>query len=466
MNQDTTRITSAAAVYEDLLDMIGNTPMLELRKLDTGRCQLFAKLELLNPGGSIKDRIGVRMIEQAEQDGLLKPGGTIVEGTAGNTGIALALIGSLKGYTVKVVMPDKMSQEKIDHLRAMGCEVLLTRSDVAKGHPDYYQDVAERIAKETNAFYINQFANFANVAAHYETTGPEIWEQLKGKVDAIVFGVGSGGTLSGCGKYLREKNPGIDIILADPDGSILAPLVKTGETVEPGSWLLEGIGEDFVPDILDLDLVSHAYSITDQDAFLAARDCLKKEGLLMGSSSGCLLEAALRYCKEQTEPKRIVILACDTGNKYLTKMYSDFWMIEQGFIEREKHNDLRDLIARRHVKHEDFTLKPTDTLAVAQNRMKAYAVSQIPITDAGQILGIIDESDMLLAVAKDNNAFSDPIQMHMVTKLETLQPDASIDDLVPIFRSGKVALIADDQSYYGLITQIDMLNYLRRQARQ
>jgi len=454
-----------APVYHDILEMIGNTPMLELQKLDSGKCKLFGKLELMNPGGSVKDRIGLRMIVEAEKAGQLKPGGTIVEGTAGNTGLGLALVGSLRGYKVKVVMPDKMSQEKVDHLKALGAEVIMTRSDVPKGHPDYYQDLAQRIAEEEGGFYVNQFGNPNNVAAHYDTTGPEVWEQLDHQVDAIVFGVGSGGTLAGTAKYLKEQNPDIDIILADPDGSVLEPLVERNETVEPGAWLVEGIGEDFVPPILDLGLVDKAYSVTDCESFMAARECLHKEGLLIGSSSGCLLEAALRYCREQTEQKNVVVIVADTGNKYLTKMFSDFWMIEQGFIKREQHGDLRDLIARRHLNHEDFVVSPTDTLAIAQGRMKMYGISQIPVCDQNsKIVGIVDESDVLLAVNADPAAFKEIVENHMITKLETLPSSASVKELVPIFRAGKVALIADDEAYYGLITQIDLLHYLRRQA--
>lgn len=459
-----------SGVYHNVLDMIGNTPIVELKKLNTGPCQLYGKLEFMNPAGSVKDRIAKRMIEQAERDGHLIPGkgGTIIEATAGNTGLGLALIALLKNYKLKVVMPDKMSQEKIDHLQVMKAEVILTRSDVAKGHPDYYQEVAQRIADETGAFYVNQFSNMANVAAHYESTAPEIWQQMEGKVDAVVMGVGSGGTLSGIGKFLKEKNPDIHIVLADPKGSILAPLVNTGETITPGSWLVEGIGEDFVPDILDLDLITHAYEVSDKEAFIAARELLAVEGVFAGSSSGVLLGGALKYCQEQTESKRVVVLIPDTGNKYLRKMYSDFWMIEQGFIERESYNDLRDLILRRHLDNEDFTISPTDTLAVAQGRMKLYDVSQVPVCVNDKIVGIIDESDVLLAVNKNPAAaFQDTVEKHMVTKLETVKPDASIDDLVPIFRAGKVALIADEEhdNYYGMITQIDLLNYLRRQAR-
>jgi cystathionine beta-synthase len=313
--------------YSNVLDMIGNTPLLETSRLPTGSCRLFLKLECNNPGGSIKDRIALFMIRDAEQKGLIQPGDTLIEATAGNTGVGLALVAGQRGYKLKIVMPDKMSIEKKYCLQAMGAEVIMTRSDVTKGHPEYYQDLAESLARKDGGFYVNQFANTANYQAHYATTGPEIWEQLEGRVDALVCGVGTGGTLSGAGGYLREKNPNIDIVLADPQGSILAPLVQTGKPPEaPGSWYVEGIGEDFVPSICNLDLVSKAYTISDKESFAAARELLLKEGISAGSSAGTLLAAALKYCHEQHESKRVVTFACDTGNRYLSKLYNDEWM--------------------------------------------------------------------------------------------------------------------------------------------
>lgn len=316
-------------IYANALEMVGNTPMLKVSNLDTGPCELYLKLEILNPGLSVKDRIAISMIEAAEQEGKLKPGDTIVEATAGNTGLGLALVAMQKGYKLVIVLPDKMSREKLYNLQAMGAEVIGTRSDVNKGHPEYYQDMAQRIAEERGAFYVNQFANQANVKAHYTTTGPEIWQQMEGNIDAFVCGVGSGGTLSGVGKYLREQNADVDLVLADPDGSILAPLVNEGKEVEPGSWLIEGIGEDFIPDTCNIDLANKAYAISDKESFTTARDILKNEGILVGSSSGTLIAAALRYCREQTEPKRVVTLACDTGSRYLSKLFNDEWLAQQ-----------------------------------------------------------------------------------------------------------------------------------------
>ena len=329
------------------LDLIGHTPMLELHGFDTGPCRLFLKLENMNPGGSIKDRIALTMIEAAERDGRLKPGGVIIEATAGNTGLGLAQVGILKGYRLILVVPDKMSREKIQHLRGLGVDVRLTRSDVGKGHPEYYQDIAERLAADTpNSVFINQFANPANPLAHETSTGPEILEQMDGDLDAMVVGVGSGGTLTGLGRFFAKASPKTQMVLADPKGSILEPLIERGEHVAPGSWVVEGIGEDFIPATCDLSFVKKAYSISDAESMHTARELLRIAGVLGGSSSGTLLAAALRYCRDQAEPKRVCTFVCDTGSKYLSKMFNDYWLAEQGLAERPMHGDLRDLIAR------------------------------------------------------------------------------------------------------------------------
>ena len=286
-------------VIDNTLQLIGNTPMIKVQNIDTGVCDLFLKLECQNPGGSIKDRIAVSMIEAAEKDGKLQPGDTILEATAGNTGIGLSLVAAQKGYKMIIVLPDKMSQEKIFNLKAMGAEVVITRSDVEKGHPEYYQEIAQKIAAETGAFYINQFGNKANPLAHEMTTGPEIWEQLNHDVDAIVCGVGSGGTLAGLSRFFKKVSAKTEMVLADPVGSVLVDYVNTGKFGDLGSWIVEGIGEDFIPPVADFSSVKKAYSISDQESCETARHLLKSEGLLGGSSSGTLLAAALRYCREQ-----------------------------------------------------------------------------------------------------------------------------------------------------------------------
>src|SRR6266545_2097275 len=325
-----------------ILSLIGDTPLVEITQLDTSPCQLFLKLENQNPGGSIKDRIALSMIEAAEEEGKLRPGGTVVEATAGNTGLGLALVAGAKGYRVLLVIPDKMSQEK-----TLGAEVRITRSDVTRGHPEYYQDVAARLAEEIpGAFYVNQFGNPANPLAHERTTGPEIWEQMRHDIDAIVVGVGSGGTLTGLGRFFNRVKPrrGIEMVLADPKGSVLFEYVKSGKLREAGSWAVEGIGEDFIPEIAEMSLVTEAFEIDDAESFATVRELLRKEGIFGGSSTGTLVAGALRYCRKQTKPKRVVSFVVDTGNKYLSKMYDDFWMAEQGFIHRPPHGDLSDLI--------------------------------------------------------------------------------------------------------------------------
>src|SRR5881397_963373 len=449
----------------EILSLIGDTPLVEVTQFDTGQCRLFLKLENQNPGGSIKDRIALSMIEAAEAEGKLEPGGTVVEATAGNTGLGLALVAGAKGYRVLLVIPDKMSQEKISHVKALGAEVRLTRSDVTRGHPEYYQDMAMRLAEEIpGGFYANQFGNAANPLAHERTTGPEIWEQMRHDVDAVVVGVGSGGTLTGLGRFFNRVKPrrGIEMILADPAGSILYEWVKTGKLVESGSWAVEGIGEDFVPDNADMSFVTDAFEIDDEESFSTARELLLKEGILGGSSTGTLVAGALRYCRQQTKPKRVVTFVADTGNKYLSKMYDDFWMAEQGFIHRPPHGDLNDLISHRYEAGEVISVGPTDTLLTAFKRMRDADVSQLPVVDqTGRPVGILDESDVLVKVHRDSGHFNDPVKDAMTDRLETLPPTAKINDLLKVFDRGRVAIVMDDDKFLGLITRTDLLSYLR-----
>jgi cystathionine beta-synthase len=453
-------------VQQSVLELIGETPIVKARHLDAGPCELYLKLECMNPGGSIKDRIGLQMIEAAEQAGKIKPGDTLVEGTAGNTGIGLALVAQQKGYKLILVVPDKMSREKIFNLRAMGAEVVLTRSDVAKGHPQYYQDMAERLAKETpNAYFINQFGNPDNPAAHEQGTGPEIWRQMEGQLDAIVFGCGSSGTMTGLSRYFARTAPQLELVLADPVGSILEEYINRGTLSEKSaSWLVEGIGEDFLPPISDFTRVKKAYAITDKESFLAGRELLMKEGVLGGSSTGTLLAAALKYCREQTTAKKVLVFVCDTGNKYLSKMFNDYWMLDQGFLERPKHGDLRDLILRPYAQKDTVVVGPNDSLTVAYQRMKMYDVSQLPVMDGDRIVGIVDESDVLLHVYGDEKRFLDPVSTAMVSKLDQLDLTAPMEALLPVFDRGHVAIVMDGTRFLGLITRIDLLNYLRRRA--
>ncbi len=448
-----------------LLDLIGKTPMVEVTRIDTGPCRLFLKLESQNPGGSIKDRIALSMIEAAEREGFLRPGGTIVEATAGNTGLALTLVGQAKGYKVLLVIPDKMSKEKIQHLRAMGADVRLTRSDVPHGHPDYYTDMAERLAQQIpGGFYVNQFANDANSDAHFRTTGPEIWEQLGGEVDALVAGIGSGGTITGIARFLKSKGSKAEIILADPVGSTLAGLVNEGVPGPEGSYTVEGIGQNFVPDTADISLIDRAYSIPDAEAIATVRELLLKEGVLAGSSSGTLIAAALRWCREQTEPKKVVTFVCDTGAKYLSKVYNDAWLADQGLAERELHGDLSDLITRKHADGEVVSVGPGDTLDTAFKRMKGADVSQLPVIEDGRLVGILDESDIVHVMDTDEITrearFAKPVSSAMTRDLDTVQVGEGLDALIPLFDRDRVAIVLDGEAFVGLITRSDLINHL------
>ena len=453
-------------VHGNVLEMIGRTPLFAARRLDTGPCELFLKLENQNPGGSIKDRIGLYLIEAAEREGKIKPADRLIEATAGNTGLGLALVAAQKGYRLTLVIPDKMSQEKIFHLKAMGAEVVMTRSDVHKGHPEYYQDYAARLARETpNSYYVNQFGNDANVLAHEETTGPEIWEQMEHKLDSVVCGVGTGGTITGLSRYFARTAPDVEMVLADPAASALAGYVKTGK-VEPSGrgWLVEGIGGDYVPAICDLTRVKQAYSIPDAEAFQTCRELLAKEGIIAGTSTGTLLAGALRYCREQKTPKRVVTFVCDSGNKYLSKVYNDYWMIDNGFLQREKFGDLRDLILRRHKEHATVTVNATETVAAAHRRMKLYDVSQLPVMQDGRIVGIVDEEDILMEVFNNPKHFDEPVTNAMASHLVTVQKDAPVAQLLEIFKRGMVAIVMNGNEFAGLITRIDLLNWLRQRT--
>ncbi len=450
-------------VFDHVLSMIGNTPMLRVNSFDTGSCTLLIKLENQNPGGSIKDRIGRSMIEAAERQGMINSASTLVEATAGNTGLGLALVAASKGYRLTLVIPDKMSQEKLLHLNALGAKIVMTRSDVGKGHPQYYQDLAQRIAHETpNSFYVNQFNNPANPAAHEQTTGPEIWEQTNQKVDAIVCGVGSGGTITGLSRFFARTAPHVEIVLADPVGSVLAEYVKTGRIGTAGSWLVEGIGEDFIPAIADLSRVRKSYTISDAESLETIRLLLRREGTLAGTSSGTLIAAAIRYCKEQKTPKTVVTFVCDSGSKYLSKAYNDFWMADQGLAGRPPHGDLRDLISRPFGEGAVVAVEPGDPLSVAYARMRLYDVSQLAVVDKQRLIGIVDESDLLLAVQHGGANFDGLVRDVMSKNIRTVDHRAKIDELFPIFDAGLVAVVQDDQGFHGLITRIDVLNYLRK----
>ena len=455
-------------INTSLLNLIGNTPMLKLSSVDTGVCDLFVKLESQNPGGSIKDRIGLSIIEQAEESGELKEGGTIIEATAGNTGIGLALVAALKGYKIILVIPDKMSREKILHLEGLGAEIILTRSDVPEGHPEYYHDVARKVASETpGSFLANQFSNPANPHAHRTKTAPEIWEQMNGELDAVIAGVGSGGTITGLAEFFKEKDESISIVAADPENSIVADAVIKGSySYDGGSWLVEGVGEDFIPDNLNLSLIDDAVTVTDKEAFEVLQVLLQEEGILAGSSTGTLVAGAIKWCQKQKEPKKVVTFICDTGNKYLSKAFNKSWLHDNNLLDQEKEGNLSDLINRRADKGEMITVSPSNTLLIAYNRMRSADISQIPVLNGSELLGILDEEDLLLNVAQDQAAFSNLVTEIMTDKLDVLQVNASHEELLSILSEGKVAIIYDQDQFIGFITKVDLINHYRNKLNQ
>ena len=450
-------------ISPSLLSLIGDTPLVEIKNIDTGLCKLYVKMESHNPGGSIKDRTATYIIDQAEKEGSLKPGGTIIEATAGNTGIGLALVGILKGYRVLLVIPDKMSLEKVAHLKALGAEVIFTRSDVGKDHPEYYHNIAEGLVKEIpGAFYADQFNNPANILAHEETTGPEIYEQMDKNIDAFVAGVGSGGTITGVGRYLRKVSPQTNIVVADPIGSVIKDAVKTGSyKYDGGSWFVEGIGEDFIPTNCDLEVIDDAISVSDREAFEAIHILLKKEGILAGSSAGTLFAGAIKWCKNQKETKRVVTLICDTGNKYLSKAYNEKWLIHNDLIIKDSKGDLQDIIAFRADKNQIIYVKPEDTLSTAFNRMNNSDISQLPILEEEKLIGMITEND-ILHHCTNNKGFEKKVSDCMQENYVSLQINSSLDDLIELLKENNIAIILNDKKFVGIITRIDLLAYLKR----
>ena len=344
----------------------------------------------------------------------------------------------------------------------------MTRSDVPEGHPEYYHDVARRVAEETpGSFLANQFSNPANPFAHRTTTAPEIWDQMEGDLDAVVAGVGSGGTLTGLAEFFKEKDSSIQIVAADPENSIVADAVIKGSySYEGGSWLVEGVGEDFIPDNLDLSLIDDAETVTDKEAFEVLQVLLQEEGILGGSSTGTLVAGAIKWCQKQTEPKKVVTFICDTGNKYLSKAFNKSWLHDNNLLNKEKEGNLSDLINRRADKGEMITVSPSETLLIAYNRMRSADISQIPVIQDKQLLGILDEEDLLLSVTKDQASFSSSVTEIMTNELDILQVDATNDELLAVLSEGKVAIIYEKNNFLGFITKDDLINHYRNKLNQ
>ncbi len=442
---------------KNILEGVGNTPLIKLNRITMDiASEIFVKAEFLNPGGSVKDRIGLAMVEAAEREGLLKRGGTIVEATAGNTGVGLALIAAIKNYRCIFVMPDKMSQDKVNLVKSYGAEVVITPTSVPPDSPESYNGVADRLAKEIpGAFRPNQFANPNNPLAHYLTTGPEIWKDSGGKVEVFVAAMGTGGTISGTSKYLKEKNPNILIVGADPEGSILS-----GDS--PKSYKVEGIGEDFIPKTFNRQVVDEMIRVSDKESFNTGRRLAREEGLLVGGSSGTAVAAALKYAQRLKKPKYIVALLPDTGRNYLTKMYSDAWMQENGFWEGRaiKTTRVKEIVTHKRGFPPMISVHPRDSLSKAVKVMHEYSISQLPVIDREKVVGSLNEASLMKLLHDGVGFTKQEIFSVMGQPLPALDEEADVSEAYRLLLSGTPGIVVTrDEIPIGVITRTDLINH-------
>ena len=446
---------------ENILGLIGNTPLVKLNRLSRNvKAQIYAKMENLNPGYSVKDRIGVAMIEAAEREGTLKPGGTVIEATSGNTGIGLAIAAAVKGYKCIFVMTDKASVEKSRYLKALGADVVITPVSAKPGTPDHYVSTAKRIASETpNSFYPDQYSNAANPEAHYRTTGPELWRQTEGKITHFVAGLGTGGTISGTGRYLKEKNPRIRIIGADPYGSIFKTYKETGKIVEATPYLVEGIGQEIVPANVHIKYVDEVVNVTDRESFEMSRMLGRMEGIFCGGSTGTNLAAALRVANGLDENAIVVFIVCDTGEHYLSKHHSDEWLKEKRLLEPQKIT--AGLISGTKKPQAPKTLvavTPADTVAEALQKMDDLGVTQMPVLEEGRAVGSLRENRVLAKVVRNRELLNSPVSEVMETSFPAVDVDASSSEVARRLQTSAAVLVEEYGRIVGIITRHDVLD--------
>ncbi|MGD8397141.1 MAG: pyridoxal-phosphate dependent enzyme [Candidatus Eiseniibacteriota bacterium] len=445
-----------------ILETIGNTPLIELARVARGvRPLVLAKVERTNPGGSVKDRIGERIIDRAEREGLLRPGGTIVEATSGNTGCGLAMVASVRGYSAVFTIPDKMSQEKVNLLKAYGAEVHVAPTNVAPDHPDSYYSVARRLAEERpGGFLANQYYNPANPESHYLTTGPEIWEQTGGQVDVFVAGIGTGGTISGVGKYLKEKNPAIQIVGADPVGSILSHYFRTGKMTEARPYKTEGVGEDIIPGTLDFSVIDRIESVPDAESLNMARRISREEGILVGGSCGLAAVVALRVAEELDERRLIVVLLPDTGERYLSKLYSDDWMRDNHLLDTQQVR-VRDVLSGKSADVAQLVMvNENAAVEEALRLIRQHNISQVPVQRLGKLVGCIEEGAIMARVLEEPRVLGRPVGEVMGDPLPVIRAEHSADEVIRLLASRNAVVIEDDGNPVGILTRFDMIEYV------